>query len=132
MVPRTIYALSSLIGVMILFLYINFKVDIRIEKLIIAVSIIYIGIQYLNFQKIITDRYIINFEDRTIAMSIKNKIEENKKNTLKNIENIVLCNDKSVMYTYQGLFRTGNTIYMYFLKKENSYEKNISYYTNIQ
>lgn len=108
MVPRTVYALASLIGVMILFLYSNFKVEKRLENLIIIISVLYIATQYFSFQQIIVDRYIINNEDKTIATSIENEIQEYEANTGSKVNKIVVCHDKEVMYTYQGMFVTGD------------------------
>lgn len=108
MVPRTVYALASLIGVIILFLYSNFKVEKNLEKLILIVSIIYLSTQYFSFQKIIVDRYIINNEDKLIAESIENEIKEYEANTNIEVNKIVLCHDKEMMYTYQGMFVSGD------------------------
>lgn len=108
MVPRAMYALASLIGVMLVLLYTNFKVSKKLETLLVLVSILYISIQYINFQNIIIDRYTVNSQDKAIAISIKNKIEEYEKDTGNKVNNVVFYHDKEVIYTYQGVLAIGD------------------------
>lgn len=129
MVPRTMYAIVSLIGIMLLFLYTNFSLEKALEKIIVVISIIYISIQYINFQKIIDDRYILNYEDKMIVTYLENKIEQYEaENIDKKVTKIVLLRDKNMMYTYEGLFITGDMNIRAFATDWSAVEI-INYYT---
>lgn len=91
-----------------MFLYSNFNIEKKVENLIIIISILYISIQYVNFQKIIVDRYIINNEEKNIVISIKKQIEEYEKEESKEVKKVVFCYDEEPMYTYSGLFISGD------------------------
>ena len=112
MVPRSTYTFASLIGILMLFLYISFP-DINmtskiIKNLTISLSIVFIFLQFYNFTKIEISRYKLNVEDEQICMQIIDKINKYEEETGKTISNIAVYQDKNIMYTYRGLFITGD------------------------
>ena len=119
-VPRSTFTFASLIGILILYLFMNFyKVDlennIKEEKkvkyfncynLIIVISVIYIFIEYVNFMKIGVDRYKLNQADKEITIQIAEKIKEYELNTGNKVNKIAIYQDENILYTYDGIKAT--------------------------
>lgn len=107
MVARSTYAFSSLIGIVLLYTFINFNVK-KAEYVIVLMSICYLCVQYKSFTEIEISRYKLNYIDKEETLNILNYIEEYENETGNKIENIVVYQDKYVTYTYKDLFVTGD------------------------
>lgn len=107
-VPRSAFTIASLAGILLLFLFINFDINIIQEKIILVIGIIFLLIQFARFQDISIDRYILNYMDKEVSMQIKELMIDYEKETGTNIENIAIYYDKNSSYTYNGLFVSGD------------------------
>ena len=107
MVARSTYAFSSLIGIVLLYTFINFNVK-KAEYVIVLMSICYLCVQYKSFTEIEISRYKLNYIDKDETLNILNYIEEYENETGNKIENIAVYQDKYVTYTYKDLFVTGD------------------------
>lgn len=107
MVARSTYAFSSLIGIVLLYTFINFNVK-KAEYVIVLMSICYLCVQYKSFTEIEISRYKLNYIDKEETLNILNYIEEYENETGNKIENIAVYQDKYVTYTYKDLFVTGD------------------------
>ena len=107
MVARSTYAFSSLIGIVLLYTFINFHVK-KAEYVIVLMSICYLCVQYKSFTEIEISRYKLNYIDKEETLNILNYIEEYENETGNKIENIAVYQDKYVTYTYKDLFVTGD------------------------
>ncbi len=108
MVARSSYAIASIIGIIIIHLLYEVKCNKIINNFIILILIFYLGIQYVSYQKIIKDHYILNYLDNYICTQIKDEILEYELNTGINIKNIVFYRDKSPSYSYQNIICYGD------------------------
>lgn len=121
-VPRSTYTFASLLGILMLYLFINFKDNIikncgkeeqekkssiakviNLKNIIIAFSMIFIFIQYYNFQKIEMDRYELNEEDKNISLQIIESIKQYEAETENTVINIAIYNDKNIKYSYKDI-----------------------------
>ena len=107
-VARSTYSFSSIYGILVLYLFLNCKMDKSTTVLIIAISLILLMFQFQKFGIIIKDRYILNEKDYNVSMQIINKIKEYEQNTGKKITKIQIYDDKNPGYTYGGIFATGD------------------------
>ena len=107
MVARSTYAFSSLIGIVLLYTFINFNVK-KAEYVIVLMSICYLCVQYKSFTEIEISRYKLNYIDKEETLNILNYIEGYENETGNKIENIAVYQDKYVTYTYKDLFVTGD------------------------
>ena len=107
MVARSTYAFSSLIGITLLYTFINFNVN-KAEYAVVLMSICYLVIQYKSFTNIEISRYKLNNIDKEETLNILNYIKEYENETGNKIENISVYQDKFVTYTYNDLFVTGD------------------------
>lgn len=122
MVPRSTYAFASLIGLLILYLCMNFK-DVNLKSkpnkktkiktinycsFIVLISVIYILIEYVNVTKVEVDRYKLNQEDKQVSIQIIDKVKEYENNTGNKIDSIAIYQDKNMQYTYKDIFVTGD------------------------
>lgn len=107
MVARSTYAFSSLIGITLLYTFINFNVN-KAEYAVVLMSICYLVIQYKSFTNIEISRYKLNYIDKDETLNILNYIKEYENETGNKIENISVYQDKFVTYTYNDLFVTGD------------------------
>lgn len=111
-VPRSTYTFASLIGILILHLFVNCKDNIEYEtninKIIILISILYIVVQYISFVKVEISRYKLNELDKEISLNIKQYVQEYEESSGNTISKLAIYNDKSITYTYEDIFITGD------------------------
>ena len=92
MVARSTYAFSSLIGITLLYTFINFNVN-KAEYAVVLMSICYLVIQYKSFTNIEISRYKLNYIDKDETLNILNYIKEYENETGNKIENISVYQD---------------------------------------
>ena len=129
-VPRSTYAFASLLGILILFFMLSYKVNNKyFEKIFIVGSLLFLLTQFYNFQKIAIDHYILNYEDKMVSIQINNIVSEYEKNTGNNVNKISIYRDMYPSYTYKNLFVNRDiNIKAYF--PEWSIVPSLSYYSN--
>ena len=88
-VPRSTYTFAALLGILLVYLFMNTEVNIKLEKLLLIALIIYLSIQYVSFQNIARDRY--------------------EKETNNRVSKISFYEGNSKKYTYPKLFVNGDT-----------------------
>jgi hypothetical protein len=108
LVPRSTYAIASLIGILIMFLYFNFEVNKKVEISIIFISLLYILIQFVGFQRISIDHYILNYNDKIVSLQVADKINKYEINSGKKISKVAIYKDKNPRYSYQYLICNGD------------------------
>ena len=108
LVPRSTYCFSSIYGILILYLSINYTLENIDEKLIILISIFLLIFQVHEFWLIEKDRYILNKKDYEVTMQIIDKINKYESETKNIISKIEVYQDSSIKYTYDGLFAVGD------------------------
>lgn len=128
-VARSTYAFASIYGILLLYLYMNYKISNLIELFVIIISIILILFNFYMFNLISTDRYKLNAIDYQVTMKISEQIDEYEKKTSNKITKIAIYNDKNISYTYSGIFATGD-INIKAYCKEWIIEDIINYYCN--
>ena len=108
-VARSTYSYAALYGVLVLYLFMNFDVKTIIKYIIMVMSIILLIVQFNRFNVIITDRYKVNALDYEVTRNVIEKIDDYEKDSGNKITKIGIYNDKSIGYTYNGIFATGDT-----------------------
>ena len=109
-VARSTYAYASLFGVLVLYLFMNFEnIKEWTRYAVFVLSIVLIVVQFYKFNSIETERYKVNEMDYEVTRKIVNRIDEYEKSTGNKIKNIALYEDKSMSYSYYGIFSTGDT-----------------------
>ena len=109
-VARSTYPYASLFGILVLYLFMNFdNIKIWNKNFIIILSAILLIAQFCRFNLIETARYKTNEMDYEITRKILEKINEYEKETENKITNIAIYEDKSISYSYDGIFSTGDT-----------------------
>ena len=109
-VARSTYVYASLFGILILYLYTNFdNVKVVTTDIVIMLSVIILITQFCRFNLIETARYKTNEMDYENTRKVISKIKEYEEETGNKILNIALYEDKSISYTYYGIFSTGDT-----------------------
>ena len=105
MVPRDTYAAASMAGIFILCMSVfNKNENTKIyDNILIGISVIFIFIQYINFQNITIDHYRMNYMDSQIATQIAEEITNYEKEAGLKIEKIVCYQDKDPAWQYGGL-----------------------------
>ena len=108
MVPRSTYAFASIIGIVLIFAFIQLEANKKEDIVIFAIiATILFTAQYISFSKIITDRYKLNELDKIRANEIISSIETYEKENNKVIDTIVF-NKSNIMYTYEGITAIGD------------------------
>lgn len=108
-VPRSTYTFASLLGILLVYLFMNTEVNVKLEKVLLIALVIYLSIQYVSFQNISRDRYILNYMDNYTIMQIQEKIESYEKETENKVSKISFYEGNSKKYTYPKLFVNGDT-----------------------
>lgn len=107
LVARSTYSFASLFGILMFYLYSNFKIN-NISKLItVALSSILIVVQFYRFNIIQTDRYRINAIDEQLTKNICKKIDEYEKTSGNTITKIAFYEDKGIGYRYSETLDLG-------------------------
>ncbi len=108
-VPRSTYTFAALLGILLVYLFMNTEVNVKLEKVLLIALVIYLSIQYVSFQNISRDRYILNYIDNYTIMQIQEKIENYEKETQNKVSKISFYEGNSKKYTYPKLFVNGDT-----------------------
>lgn len=108
-VPRSTYTFASLLGILLAYLFMNTNVNIKLEKALVIIFVIYMSIQYVGFQNISKGRYIVNYMDKYTAMQIQERIETYEKETKTKVSKISFYEGTSKKYTYPNVFVNGDT-----------------------
>lgn len=115
-VARSTYSYAALFGILVLYLYMNYKVDKKTEYFIITLSLILLIVQFCRFNVIETDRYKVNAIDYDITRQVVKQINKYEEETGKQITKIAVYEDKSAEFTYNDIFATGDTNVKTYLK----------------
>ena len=107
-VARTTYPVASIIGILIIYLFMIYKPTTNDKNIIIVGSLIFLIVQFTYFIDFEIDNYKVNFEDMIIAKQINEKIEEYEEKSGKRIEKISYYNDKNPCYSYQNIKTSGD------------------------
>ena len=107
-VPRSSYAFGGILGILIAYIFMNYKINIRLEKILITTMIFYLIIQYINFQTIIRDHYIVNYMDEVQALQIREKINKYEEETGNVITKVAFYQNDTPSYTYPGIIAIGD------------------------
>jgi hypothetical protein len=90
--PRSTYAFGSIIGIILAYSFINCNNTKIYTKIIILMSIVLLSIQFIMFNNLATNRYMVNYMDKYIAYEIDKKIKEYEKSTGNIICNVAVHN----------------------------------------
>lgn len=82
-VPRSSYAFGAILGILMLYLFMNYKINIKLEKILLIGMIIYILVQYVCFLEIELDHYKVNYLDEQYANGIRDEIIKHEEETRK-------------------------------------------------
>ncbi len=105
--PRSTYTFASLIGIILVYTFINTK-PTKLTKNILSIIIIgYLVVQYVIFSNIARDRYSLNYMDYNQFLQIQNIVETYEKETGNTITKIATYK-KEPQGTYPGLFISGD------------------------
>ena len=109
-VARSSYAVASLFGIIILFLYANVENEENIKNILYgAICILFVIIQFFYFNKIEIDHYNLNYTDKMNSLEIGKMINEYEEETGIEITKISIYQDEFPSYTYPEIFATGDT-----------------------
>lgn len=108
LVPRSTYAIASLIGIIYMFMYFNFKIDKKIEMFIILSCLVFILLQFRGFQKISIDHYILNYNDKLVSLQIAEEINKYEIDSGKKISKVAIYKDQDPRYSYKDLIANGD------------------------
>ena len=92
--PRIVYTFGSIVGIIFSFCYINIKIDLKstLNSIIISISILLLVIEFITFNTIAINRYIVNYMDKYIVYEIQEKIHDYEQSTGNKIEHIAVYN----------------------------------------
>lgn len=107
-VARSSYPMASVIGILLIYLFNNFKVNNTEKKIIICFSCIFMLIQIIYFTTFTIDGYTVNYIDKQQAMEIIKQISEYEEQTGKQITSIAFYKDKSTVYVHSGINASGD------------------------
>lgn len=103
LVPRSSYPLASVIGVLILYLFVNFDIKNAMKNIIGVLFVIFLSIQFVTFTKHSINGYIVNYEDKQNMLQIIDYINDYENRTGIIVNKVALYNDKNPLYTYKGI-----------------------------
>lgn len=107
-VARSSYPAASVIGIMLIYIFSNFRITNTEKNIIIVTACIYMIVQFICFNIFAINNYIVNYEDKQIATKIINMIEDYEKQTGNTITKIAIYQDKYLTYTYQNVKTSGD------------------------
>ncbi len=96
--PRTAYAFGSIFG--LLFILINKKAN---NHTLIFISLILLVVEFVSFNRIEIDRYIVNYEDKQIVLQVEEKVKEYEESTGIEVKNLAIYNQQASKKFYSGL-----------------------------
>ena len=108
-VPRSTYAYAALYGILILYMAINYKLNINIVRVTLLLSTILLLFQFYSFNKISIDRYKLNEMDYEVSKKINEYINEYESKTGNKVNKIAIYHANAPQYSYDGIFATGDT-----------------------
>lgn len=120
--PRTCYAFFSIIGVS--FILINRYCNNRI---LIFLLIATLSLEFVSFNNIIINRYVVNSRDKDIILQLEKKVEDYEINNNVQVDKIVLYNLDSCKKFYKDI---NDNINVSALKESPSVIGLYTYYTN--
>lgn len=102
---RTIYPYGSILGILLIYLIIEYNINSskNFQYTIGSIIILIISCQYLIFQSMFVDRYKCNEADRYYCEIIGNKIQEYEAENNITIDTICFYKDKSLRWFDMGL-----------------------------
>lgn len=107
-VPRSIYSMASLIGVLLLYASLNIEIKKNERIGIYIVIIMLLLLQFTQFQRIFKDRYTSNYLDKIEGSQIKEIIEEYEKETNIEVKNVAFYQDKETKYVHDNIRAVGD------------------------
>ena len=107
-VPRSTFSFATMYGILVLYLLMNYNLEIFLKNLIIIISSFLILFQVQTFTRIEKDRYIVNKKDKDVTMQIIGLINNYEKQTGNKVEFISIYHDKEPQFTYDNIFATGD------------------------
>ena len=127
-VARSTYTYAALFGILVLYMFMNYKINKEVKYFAIVLSIVLLIVQFYRFSVVETDRYKVNAIDYEITRKIVKQIDEYEKETGNQITKLAVYSDKATEFTYNGIFATGDTnLRAYY--KEWSIQYIIRYYS---
>jgi hypothetical protein len=127
-VARSNYAIASIIGILLLYIYMNFNINNILEKIVIAIIIVYLTFQYIGFQTIIRDNYIVGYQDQYTCKQIGEKVEQYEKTTGITVSKIAFYYNE-ISYSYPNVYANGD-INIKAMYTEWSRLNSLNYYLN--
>lgn len=107
--PRNTYAFASIVGLILLYVFsIKDEEKQNIEPILIIISVILLIMQYIGFNNIIRNRYILNYNDYYNAMQIVKKVEQYETDTQKTINKVAIYKTKGNSLSYPTLYVSGD------------------------
>lgn len=107
-VARSSYPMASILGILLLYIFMNFNIKKSEKYIIIMMSVIFLIIQFISFMRYSIDNYIGNYIDKTITLNINSLIEEYEESTGETIDSISIYRDSAMQYAYPGLKSSGD------------------------
>lgn len=105
--PRSTYTFASLIGIVLVYTFINTKPKVLTKNILSILLITYLLIQYTSFQNIARDIYTLNYMDYNQFLQIREIVENYEKETGNAITKIATYK-KEPQGTYPGIFISGD------------------------
>lgn len=104
LVARNTYTFASIIGITLIYLCYNISSKNKFKTyIVVLIAITCLSLQYVGFQNVAREHYILNYMDGYICRQIEEEILNYEKNNNIKIENISFYEDKNPMYSYQGI-----------------------------
>ena len=109
MVARSSYAFASLFGLIILYTCVNIENEENIKTILFGLTcIVFIIVQFANFNKIEIAHYNLNYTDKMNSLEIGKMISNYQEETGIEVTKISIYQDESHAYTYQDIFASGD------------------------
>ena len=105
--PRSTYTFASLIGIIVVYTFINTKPKKLTKDILSIILIGYLVIQYASFSNIARDRYSLNYMDYNQFLQIQTIVEAYEKETGNTITKIATYKNEP-QGTYPGIFISGD------------------------
>lgn len=107
--PRNTYVFASIIGILLLFIFIIKENNTKImEYSILIITIIFLSVQYLSFTNIERNRYILNYMDYYNVLQIKDIVEKYEKETGNIITKVSVYKQNGNQGSYPELWISGD------------------------
>lgn len=108
--PRNTYVFASIIGILVLFIFMIIEEDsIKILKnIILMIIVVFICVQYLAFTNIERNRYILNYIDYYNVLQIKEKVTKYEEETGNIIKKVSTYKQNGNQVSYPELWTSGD------------------------